>query len=329
MAVVVSAIFYCSCQTLHTDEPDLPGPQIVFLFSPGGLGDLSYNDCILEGVQRFKLSHSDIDVFMSSPQSYEEAQRIFTDWLKRPGSDIPVVFVLASSDYESFLDDYISDYPLADNKRILLFESLKDYKDSKISTFQISMYGASYLAGVTARECSDDNKRLVVLGSSTDIPVFSAKDGFIAGLGEECDVEFMADDWSGYVAASSAYQKMIDWGKKYEFIFPVAGGTNAGIYRYSREYELCPYLAGIDVDQSALSPKITGSVVKRFDLLIDSYFSRWLETGFMPAHMIYGLDSGFVDWILASGYAHRFEKVVEENREAAVAYEKEYYEDSM
>lgn len=38
------------------DEPNLPKvtPQIVFLFSPGGLGDMSYNDCILEGVQHFK-----------------------------------------------------------------------------------------------------------------------------------------------------------------------------------------------------------------------------------------------------------------------------------
>ena len=49
--LVTGALSSCN----HTDElePESPAPQIVFLFSPGGLGDMSYNDRILEGVQRF------------------------------------------------------------------------------------------------------------------------------------------------------------------------------------------------------------------------------------------------------------------------------------
>ena len=47
--LVTGALSSCN----HTDElePESPAPQIVFLFSPGGLGDMSYNDRILEGVQ--------------------------------------------------------------------------------------------------------------------------------------------------------------------------------------------------------------------------------------------------------------------------------------
>lgn len=63
--LVTGALSSCN----HTDElePESPAPQIVFLFSPGGLGDMSYNDRILEGVQRFKMENGDIDIYIYSP----------------------------------------------------------------------------------------------------------------------------------------------------------------------------------------------------------------------------------------------------------------------
>ena len=62
--LVTGALSSCN----HTDElePESPAPQIVFLFSPGGLGDMSYNDRILEGVQRFKMENGDIDIYIRS-----------------------------------------------------------------------------------------------------------------------------------------------------------------------------------------------------------------------------------------------------------------------
>lgn len=91
--LVTGALSSCN----HTDElePESPAPQIVFLFSPGGLGDMSYNDRILEGVQRFKMENGDIDIYIYSPESLQEAEKIFADWLERPQSSIPVLlFVL-------------------------------------------------------------------------------------------------------------------------------------------------------------------------------------------------------------------------------------------
>lgn len=68
--LVTGALSSCN----HTDElePESPAPQIVFLFSPGGLGDMSYNDRILEGVQRFKMENGDIDIYIYSynPQNH-------------------------------------------------------------------------------------------------------------------------------------------------------------------------------------------------------------------------------------------------------------------
>lgn len=315
-----------SCNHADELEPVSPVPQIVFLFSPSGLGDMSYNDCILEGVQKFKMEHKEIDIYIYSPESLPEAEKIFSDWLKQPESDIPVLFVLGSSDYEPMVEKHLTQHDLTPNKSLLLFESRKQYDDKQIHTFQISMFGASYLAGAVARQCTEDRKPLVLLANPSDSPINIAKDGFVAGYGSDCDVEYLADDWTGYVSASLAYRKMSDWAVDYNFIFPVAGGSNTGIYRYSREFEDSPYLAGMDIDQSSLSNRITGSVIKHIDQLIYRYLTEWVATGIMPDNQLYGLESGYADWLVAPRYANDFNSLVNDMRQQAVIFEKEYYE---
>lgn len=78
-----------SCNHADELEPEIPAPQIVFLFSPGGLGDMSYNDRILEGVQRFKMENADIDIYIYSPESLQEAERILRTGLNVPKAAYP------------------------------------------------------------------------------------------------------------------------------------------------------------------------------------------------------------------------------------------------
>lgn len=288
---------------------------------------MSYNDCILSGVQQFKKEKPEIDLFLYSPGTVEEAEKIFSDWLKRPGSNIPVLFTLASSDYEPMAEKYLREYSLTPNKSLLLFETRKQFADEKIHTFQISMFGASYLAGALAAEIANNGKDpLIVLANPTDGPISVAKEGFLKGLGRDCDIEYLADDWTGYVASALTYRRMSDWSQNYSFIFPVAGGSNAGIYRYSREFDDAPMLAGMDIDQSGLSNKIAGSVIKRIDTLIYEYLTQWAISGTMPPSQLYGLDSGYSDWLLAPQYRDRFEEIVRENRLAAIKEEIRYHE---
>lgn len=287
---------------------------------------MSYNDCILEGVQRFKLEQPETDIYIYSPESLGEAEKIFSDWLVRPESNIPVLFVLATSDYEPIAEKYLEEYSLTTNKSILMFESRKRYNDPNIHTFQISMYGASYLAGATAAQCCSDKKALALLANDSDSPIGIARDGFVDGFQGECDVEYLADDWTGYIQSSLTYQKMRDWSKEYGYIFPVAGGSNAGIYRYSRENEDSPFLAGMDIDQSGLSNRITGSVIKQIDRLIFEYLMEWSTTGTMPESQLYGLESGYADWKLSPLYEAEYKDVLEQTRQQAITKENEYYE---
>lgn len=326
MPLLLLMILTAACGREDDISTDAAQPQVIFLFSPGGLGDMSYNDRILEGVQRFKMAQPGTDVYIYSPESVEEAERIFSDWLMRPESDIPVLFVLATSDYEPIAEKYLKEQSLTSNKSILLFESRKRYSDPNIHTFQISMYGASYLAGTTAARCCDDKKALVLLANDSDSPIGIAKDGFIAGFQGNCDVEYLADDWTGYIQSSLTYQKMSDWSKTYGFIFPVAGGSNAGLYRYSRENADSPFLAGMDIDQSSLSNKITGSVIKEIDRLIFEYLTEWTKTGTMPEDQLYGLESGYADWKLSPLYEAEYKGIIEQARRQAIPKEREYYE---
>lgn len=320
------AVVLASCSKEDDLVPDAVTPQVIFLFSPGGLGDMSYNDCILEGLQQFKMENIDIDTYLYSPRSLEEAERIFSDWLVRPGNGIPVLFVLASNDYEPMAEKYLAESSLPDGKSILLFESDKQYADANIRTFQISTFGASYLAGSTATLCTGGRKALAVLANDSDHPISVTRDGFVEGFGGECDVEYLAEDWTGYVQASLTYQKMSTWSKEYGFIFPVAGGSNAGIYRYSREYEDSPFLAGMDIDQSGFSNRITGSVIKHIDRLVYEYLTEWTQTGFMPEARLYGLESGYADWQLSPLFEHEYNDAVNGLRQQAINKEKKYYE---
>ena len=258
---------------------------------------------------------------MYSPDKFEESEKIFSDWVERPASNIPVLFVFASSDYDELVTRELTDITLPPNKRVLVFESQEKFCEG-VSSFQICMYGASYLAGVTAAEACGDNEALVVLANASDSPIALARDGFCDGFGRECKVEYLADDWTGYTSAALAYRKMAEWATSYGFIFPMAGGSNSGIYRYSREFDRCPLLAGIDTDQSALSNYITGCVIKHIDKLIYKYLSEWLVSKELPVSKVYDLESGYIDWELAPAYESQFKNIVESHRQEAINKEK-------
>lgn len=336
-AVMLAAIsLMLSACSSEEDEPIPvtlePIPQIIVMYGPSGLGDQGYMDCILTGVQNFKRTHySDVEMYQYSPTSMEEAERLVCDWLSLPASNIPALFVVASSDYASLITEALSEHTLTDNKRMLMFEN--DIQlDLPITIFQMSMYGASYLAGVTAAEYvkslgedAEVKDALILLAHPNDLTIAQSgvgfQDGFdSAGLEARAYTEYLADDWTGYVSAQIAYQKMSKWSKSYSFVFPVAGGSNQGIFRYTREYSNSPLTAGMDVDQSGLSRNITGSVIKHIDKVVFDFMETWLITGELPESTVFGLESGYVDWVLSPGYT-QYQPIVNAARQEAIRKE--------
>lgn len=324
-----------SCSAGSFDEKDvsvIPTPQIIVMYGPGGLGDQGYMDCILSGVQMFKRTHySDVDIYQYSPSTMEEADRLVNDWLSLPQSNIPALFVVASSDYEALIIKSLSRQSLTDNKRMLMFEN-DTHLDLPVNIFQISMYGASYLAGVTAAEyvknLGEDigtKDALILLAHPNDRTIAKAGAGFKAGFDLVAPdavayTEYLADDWTGYASTQTAYQRMSKWSKSYAFVFPVAGGSNQGIFRYTREYPDSPLTAGMDIDQSGLSRNIMGSVIKHIDKVVFDFMETWLSTGELPESTVFGLESGYVDWVLSPRHI-QYQSIVDAARQEAIRKE--------
>lgn len=325
--IVVCLIAGCSSGEDEIDAPPAQTPQIIVMYAPGGLGDQGYNDCILTGVQNFKKTYfGKVEIYQYSPGSLEQAERLVSDWLSLPGSDIPALFIVASNEYEQLLTSQLAEKSLTSNKRILFFESDNPAR-LPVTTFRMSMYGASYLAGVTAACCMENTGKdaLVLLAHPADKVIATAEAGFRDGFTSvapavKVNTEYLADDLSGYISAPLAYQRMRMWAESYGFIYPVAGGSNQGIYRYTRENEESPFTAGMDIDQSGLSRKITGSMIKHIDMVVYNYMESWLKTGELPESATLGIESGYIDWMLSRSYS-QYSTYVDAARDAAIKKE--------
>lgn len=281
------------------------------MFSPGGLGDMGYNDLILNGFLKLRMDYPNVCFVFYTPNSIKDAKEIVEDWISKPDSDAKELFVLASSDYEDMIRDILykqtSDNKLVTNKDLLLLESPNNYS-LPIRTLRISIYGASYLAGISAATKYGNKPALVVGANPYDKPVLSAIYGFMDGwqsaTQSKVDSMFMALDWNGFIQSEKAYHMMDEWHNEYGFVFPVAGGTNNGIYKYLREHPGSMKTAGMDTDQSYLCSDIIGSVIKHIDQLVYDSISEWIETGDISNNDYFGLHDGYAEWLWPESISH-------------------------
>lgn len=314
----------CSCER---DIDVLPALEknVYILFSPGGIGDSGYNDLILRGALQAQ-KENDFRLHVLSPNSVEEAEKMYSAWLQSEDDENPpTLFILAASEYEDIPAKYSSS-EIGENKKVVLFETRTS--QSEISTFSISMYGACYLSGAIAAIFGE--QAAIICGNKNDKAVNVAVDGFYAGFmeagGSEIIRENLSDTWEGYAMPELAYTRTAELSKQYSFIFPLAGGSNLGIFRYTREYSKGLYTAGMDVEQSRLSSQITFSVVKHIDKLLKEYVGFWLNDVALPDSAVYGLESGYIDVVLSSNYEDACCNRFNNYRNRAVMKEKEYEE---
>ena len=341
-AVILLTIGHCvtSCNKdddTSNDETPTVQAEVLVLFSIDGLGDGSYNDQILRGIKLMENENSQgMTIQFVTPSSLEHVENVCRSWwedVDKPSDEkghIPRrLLVLASSDYVDIARKVFANAEMNINRCVLAFEAEDNGDETEqIRTFGISMYGASWLAGKTARELGCKHP-LVLLGNGQNTTTYDARDGFVEGFGQAEDgsyavVDAIADDWTGYGMPTELYKKMYDYDGQYDFIYAVAGGSNMGAYRYLRENPDCGiYTAGMDTDQSPYSTLIVGSMVKRIDLVLYDHLKNWFNLKDLPRHQHYGLESGYIDWQIADRYAY-LKASVEANRAEAIRKEKEY-----
>ena len=135
------------------------------------------------------------------------------------------------------------------------------------------------------------------------------------------------EDFNGYSMPQEAYQQTDSLTNlNYRFIYPVAGGSNQGIYRYSREYPDRLYTAGMDVNLSAYSAHITFSTVKRIDQIVKQYINRLCTEGTFgdTLHTTYGIAERYADIDWVEGYEDSYKELINYYYPIVTEKEQEY-----
>ena len=325
---VFMIVFLCTaCSNDGGTEKD-PSDQfhVDILFSTSGLGDSGYNDAILYGIQQASMKHG-FKVNFHQPKTMEAGWECYRAWLNEPDDAVKKLFIFASNDYEKQLR---ANHPSTkENRDILFFES--DSPIENVGSFRLNMYGASYYIGKLAGSIVPTAATL--MANPYDTPITESEEGFRAGYCSESepdnyDVFYLTDDkHKGYNMPDTAYRITYKIAQTHSFVWPLAGGSNIGVFQYTREYLPTLFTAGMDVDMSGLSFGIVCSLLKRMDLVLDDYLSRWMKGERITDHMVYGLDTDYIQIKISDIYLEYFEGLSELTtglKEEAIEKEKQY-----
>ncbi len=278
--------------------------RIIAISSANGIGDKGYLDVIVSGYEQ--IYHSlDKSTYMQicMPFTIDEAYQIAIKNIEEAKDGAPTLILFGSSEYGTVIDKIKADKSLSGkNVSVLLFEvdSIGTASnDIDYYSFIITTYKACYDAGKYVAGKGFKNP-LIWLSNPIDGQMDFFRDGFSDGYydvtGIRPDVKYLADDFTGYSMSDSAYRAMAELSEIYDFIFPVMGGSNLGIYRYLREHPDGPYVAGMDVDQSKYAKNIIGCLIKNIDRAVVDYTNSWLAGEEIPRHQVFDASSGYIEW---------------------------------
>lgn len=325
--IVLVVLSSCTDRDGDTAETFNESLSVTLVTSLNGAGDNGYNDLILSGVLRFYQEQENVNLSLVRPHNIEEVELFLASWMEKE-SDVRELLILGSNDYELMVRE--KDIELDKNKTILLFES---EAIPNVNTIRIQRYGVSYLAGciVAPEGCA------TIIAAMPDEPILmdaisGFSDGFNAYYNEDnvedsyyfstgLDTIYLANDYTGYAMPDSTYRLVNEINNG--FIYPLAGGSNNGIYKSIRDNHFALTMAiGMDADCSAHGKSIPFSVIIRTDKLIEDYLTMWVDGKELPSHSSYGLEDGHTD-IVISPYFYDM------NMQWKPYYEKEnYWEDA-
>ena len=293
------AVFLCcaACSDEDRGPADLSGDyRVDVLFAPMSLGDGGYCDMILYGMQQASRKHG-FRLDLHCPLSDADGWQVYKDWLKEAegkGKEGKRLFVFASHIYEERLRKAIP--RLEDSRSVMLFETEREVEN--VRSFRLEMYGAAYCMGRLAAQLS--RAAALMPANPEDRALEPCIEGFREGYLEEdagrmFGVHYLTDKTGeGYNMPDSAYRASKVLYQDYDFVFPLAGGSNLGVFQHTRENPKGIYTAGVDVDMSAWSTQVLASLTKRMDLALEDQLAAWMKGEKMAGTVCYGMDSGLV-----------------------------------
>ena len=280
--------------------------RISLLVTPNGLGDNGYDDDAAKGVFAF-MEESGVPVHLMMPEDIADGEGMYLQWLSENATRDSSVLIVGSPAY---IDVLKRTPPKLSGRgsRVMLFES--DEKIEGVSTVMINRYGVSYLAGAMSNEFD-----AFVLAAA---PGYTTLEDAIAGFkyghqsmgdgSRTVTLQYLADGEEGFAMPDSAYRTICRRAEQYwyydEMIFPLLGGSEAGVIKYLNSDDLNPaLLIGMDVEQTGQSPRIPFSVVIRIGEVIKKNLVNWIKGQEWPSTQKYGLADGVADIVITPNFS--------------------------
>ncbi len=328
-------LFSASCSSGASD--DSSDYDIIALYAPEAIGDLSYGDAISLALHK-AANATDITLLEFVPQDWEKAKTQAENLLEQKQSaNAEVLYVFCDGMYKKTLEDLAAKIE-QNNKQVLLIDSRETNASQNIHTVCFSFYGIAYEAGRLATKLIQKTDKVdIIIGDTSNSLLQDAIKGFTAGLGKrtgEISLNEIGNlmESSGYNQAASLYwYYTIEQASKTDsstntakLILPLCGGSIHGIFRYNRDYgEKSAYTIGMDTDMSPYTNRVPYSTVKHFDRALAQCLQQWID-GSLPHHQLLGLKAGFTETVLAPAYRERLQGELEDIHNDAIEKETAY-----
>lgn len=289
--LIISALFILFVGCGKQDEP-VPGnvrlcADITVITPLSGVGDNGYYDEALAGVLE-AASTFRLEVSLLRPTTLEQAGEYVRQW-SYDESNKRRLLILLDAEYSELLNN-VNTTP---SKSLLLMEHDGTNLSSNVATLRILRYGTGYLSGCLAKGSETVH---IIEGKKGDKISEEAAKGFADGyLKSRSDGKIiyhsLSDTYSGWSMPDSLYRIAAE--NQNDFFFPLAKGSNSGVYKFSRESPFVLMLiAGMDVDCSLYSKRVPFSMVIDVRSIVKDYVSRWNAVGNISGHTDYGMKDG-------------------------------------
>lgn len=321
----IAAALFTACSSDDDElEPDLVigrQAQVTLLATYNGMGDNGYIDSSVEGVFAFAFQ-TGTPMQMLLPDSKEEAEMLYNLWIENNADRDSAVLIVGSEVY----GDIVEHTPVnitGKGTRVLIFESTITGQPDGVSSIMINRYGASYLCGAMSGMLD----AFVIAASPGYNTLEESIRGFMDGYeahhdeGKKLEMTYLSDGETGFAMPDSAYhlmsRRMDNFFVYNEMVFPLLGGSGLGVLRRMNDEEAnLGLIIGMDVDQSAFSPRVPFSLLVKTGDVVHRYLDDWLAGKEWPRHQTLGMRDGGTDVMLHPQFYKRNPLVLNSYRDS-------------
>ena len=292
-----------ACSDSDEQPVEQPVRDAIFLFtSTSGVGDNGYNDMILNATSAFAYGH-DLDLYIIQSATVGEAEvqyKLMAELLDAEAAG-RMLILLASSEYAAIASTLPQP---GEGGSVLLLESDGQQVPEWMATAKLNRYGAGYLTGAMV---SDQPAELIMAMPGEPLTEEAAA-GFEAGFAAHADGKpvtrhYLSEGYQGFNMQVAARKLTSSIMKSYQTeeipyctFYPLAGGSNLGVYNAFTDYFHVQQAIGMDIDCNDQNDYIPFSVVLHMDNLVQHCLELWYDKEReLALRSSYGLDSEFVE----------------------------------